>query len=170
MTHEPHNRFTPDRLRELAARGRLMLCGLLAWLAETFAGLPIGRALRGKLRADLQALRRGVAGILVLLALPRLTHMRLAHDRYRHAPRGYRRARASDSLRFAMRLLPQGRGLRGAIAALAAVLDDLDLWIGRMVAHIERDADIFATFIMMCACADACAALAQGAPGYADSS
>jgi len=169
MTHDPHIPFSTDRLRDLAARGRLMLCGMLAWLAEMFGASPIGRAARAVLRADLLALRRGIAGILVLLALPRLAPC--APQRHPlHAPRGFARARRTDSLRFAQRLLPRGRGLRGAIAALARVLDDLDGFVARMAAHIERDRDLVAAFTMTCAFADACAALVCVAPAYADSS
>jgi len=170
MTHDPHPRIDPDRLRTLAARGRLMLCGMLVWLTEAFGDTRIGRLARAVLRTDLLALRRGVAAILVLLALPRLQHMRCAPAREPHAPRGFRVARRTHSLRFAQRVLPRGHGLRGAIAALAAVLDDLDGWTRRMAAHIARDIDLIAALVMARALADACAPPAHVAPAYADSS
>jgi len=168
MTHDPHPRIHPDRLRELAARGRLMLCGMLAWLAEAFGGTRFGRAARALLRDDLLAPRRGVAGILILLAIPHLAPC--APQAHRPAPRGFRRARRRDTLRFAQRLLPRARGLRGQIAALAAVLDNLDLWTRRMAAHIERDRDIIAALVMTHAPADPCATLTPATPAYADSS
>jgi len=172
MTHDPHPRIDPDRLRLLAARGRLMLCGMLVWLAETFGATPIGRAARNLLRADLMALTRGLAGLLVLLALPKLTHVRPAPHAHRPAaaPRGFRRAHRKESLRFATRLLPRTRDLRARIAALAAALDALDLWIERMAAHIARDADLVASLAMVRAPHEACVSPAVLSPAYADSS
>lgn len=170
MTHDPHHRIDLDRLRDIAVRGRLMLCGLFAWLAEMFGASPIGRAMRGALYGDLLALRRGVAGILILLALPQLAPRGFHGMLPLNAPRGFRRARRKESLRFAQRLLPWARDLRGRMAALAAVLDNLDAWIERMAAHIARDDDLVAALLMTCAPVDVCAPPAGVTLAYADSS
>lgn len=161
----------PHRLRALAAQAQLWLVGLLAWIAEAFGAGRIGRALRAEVRRDLFDLRRGLVGVLVLLALPQLER-RLSVASAPHPPglpRGVRRGRICVPIRAAQRLLRLPRGLRGALAALKCIVDDLDAWTARMARRLNRD-DVPAALVLAHACADAMQAQAQAAPACADTS
>lgn len=172
MTHAPAHRPKPDtdQLRALAARCGLWLVAFVAWLADLAGAGPIGRALRAEAREDLLRYRRGLAGILVLLALERLwTQPRAPHaHRPGNAPRGWRRARLQEPMRGVTRRLTSSRTLRGRIAAFRRILDDLDAAVAHIAAHIARLPD--AAYVMICAQADACIAVAAVAPRAADTS
>jgi len=172
MTYAAFTPIDADRLFAALAQGRLWLLEIVAWIADCFGDGRIGRALRAGLVRDLQALRRGVAGVLVLLAMRRLPASpprRPQALRPAHAPRGFRAAGRAEPMRGAMRQIRTGRGVRGRIAALARVLDDADRWIARLAAWIAREG-FTAPLLMVCAPMDAVAPQALVAPPAEDSS
>jgi len=172
MTHATAHRPRPDadRLRALAARCGLWLVAFVAWLADLAGDGRIGRALRAEARHDLLRLRRGLAGILVLLALERVWTPTQAPRAQRpdNAPRGWRRARLPEPMRGIARKLTSARTLRGRIAAFRRILDDLDAAVARIAAYIERLPD--AACVMLCAQADDCIAAAALGPRAVDTS
>lgn len=168
-----HPRPIPDqaRLRALAAQAQLWLVDCLAWLLEIFRHGPIAAAIRAEALRDLHKVRRGVAGIVALLALQQLP-ARLGTPRAQrpaNAPRGFRRSGGCTPFRGAMRLIKLGRGLRGRIAALSRILDNLDAWIARMTKRLD-EVGFVAAFVMTAAPVDALVSRARPGPAIADSS
>jgi hypothetical protein len=172
MTEQHRPLSDPARLRALAAQCRLWLIEIAVWLCEVLCHGPIGKALRATLLDDLNKTRRCIAGILGLLALQRLSahpEAPMRAHRPAKAPRGYRRSDGCTAFRAAIRLIKSGRGLRGRMATLCAVLDNLDAWIARMATRLDRIGFV-AAYVMTRAPMDALRALVRAAPAFADSS
>jgi hypothetical protein len=171
MTHEPRTPPTSDRLLALAAKMRLVVFALLVELAEALALFGLGRAWRRRLHEDSHKLARGVAAILALLALKRMPATLDLHRTLRPptAPRGFRRARCDYGHRFARRLLPKARTLRGRLDAIARVLDDVEAWVVRMAAYLRKRPAMLA-FLLACALVERCVALDAPAQEGSDTS
>jgi hypothetical protein len=171
MTCQARTPFTTDRLLALAEKTRLLVFALLVELAEALALFGWGRALRRQLCTDSHMLTRGAAAILALLALKRMpaTLDIRSHARPAAAPHGFRCARPDYGMRFARRLLPRARTLRERLAAVARVLDDVEAWVVRMVAHLKKRPAMRA-FLLACAITERCVAVNAPTCAGADTS
>ena len=145
----------------------------LVWLLAQCGEGRIARAVRMATLRQLARMRAGVGALVALLALRRLsaTAPPAAPPRVRppNAPRGVRRGRVCTPARGAIRLIPAGRGVRGRIAALARVLDTLDVWVERMALRLRRETFVTA-YVLRVAPADPLRAQSVAAPDTLDSS
>ncbi|MDX2235035.1 MAG: hypothetical protein NW200_11120 [Hyphomonadaceae bacterium] len=123
--------------RARAASCRVWLCALLLWVLEHLGDGAIARGFRIQVRRDLNAAQRSVRGIIVLIALSRVSWTQMpGPSTWR--PGAVVRTRSSADMRHCGRIVRfRARSLREKIRRLRAVIDALDAHVARMVTRIE---------------------------------
>lgn len=132
-----------DRLHALVARAHAWLLELMAWLVSCFANGPLGRVLRAEVREDLFELRRDLARVQFLLALPQITPRRGPAYAYpTSAPRGCRRRLPGRSVRIIARRIRLHGSLRARAATLSRLIETLDAHVARLARAMSRAPDL----------------------------
>ena len=126
-----------QKWRACAARCRVWLCELLLWLMDHLGEGAIARAVRIGVRRELNDAERSLRGIVVLIALTRVSWAEIPGPRT-FRPGSVKRTRSKADARHLMRIIRfRARTLRGRVQRLRDVIDALDAHIARMVKRLE---------------------------------
>jgi hypothetical protein len=134
MPPAPH--IDTQKWRALAAGLRVWLCEVLIWLAEFFGEGAIGRQFRIEARRDLKRAEKGLRGVIVLLALARMSWAEVPGPKT-WRPRAFKRKRHGD-LRHVTRIIRfRAMRLKDRVLRLREAIDSLDTLVARMAARLE---------------------------------